>query len=74
MDAKEKKIISQICKNLRNCTSAQWASGDINKWAEFANSMRSSIRNSVSILETLLDDDPTNDMTPEDLIEKNLKL
>jgi hypothetical protein len=73
MDAKEKKIVGQICKNLRNSTSAGWSTGDINKWAEFANSMRSVIMNSVSVLETLLDDDPTNDMTPEDLIEKNLK-
>lgn len=74
MDAKEKKMIQQICRNLENSTRTTWYDGNVHKWAEFAKSMKSAINNSVSILETLSDEDPENDiLSEEDFLAKNLE-
>jgi hypothetical protein len=73
MDAREIKLLKQVCQNLDRSTRTTWTAGDLAKWSEYANKMKSAINDSIGIIGTLTDDDPTNDLTAEDLIAKNLK-
>ena len=57
MDALQRKMLKSILKNLENSTRTEWESGDLAKWADYARSMRKSIRESISLINTLIEDD-----------------
>ena len=68
MDKIERKILKGICGNLRASTHTNWSEGDVEKWANWANSMKQAILDSVNIVEKLIEEDE------EEKQEKGIKL
>lgn len=56
MDLTEKKVIKGICKILTESAKSSFKEGDVTVWSNFANRMRTSIINSVQLLEDLVED------------------
>lgn len=56
MTSTEYKVIKKIRHTLQTSSLAGWSSGDIDKWSDWAKSMRDVIRASVSTLDGLIED------------------
>lgn len=56
MNATEKIVFSNIVKNLKESIEISWEkSGDINEWATYATKMYTATKNSINIIEGLLE-------------------
>lgn len=52
----EINIVKSVIKNLKDSTKVSWSYGDLQDWTDWAKKMRGSIKNNVSVLETLLEE------------------
>lgn len=76
MDAREKKILKKIASNLYGSSQSSFNDGDVYKWADYANSMKSAIRSAVDVIDGLTEDIPeeiqkNQDQSEEDFLSKN---
>jgi hypothetical protein len=52
----EINIVKSVIENLKGSAKSGWRSGDFEEWADYAKKMKSSIKNNVNVLETLLEE------------------
>lgn len=73
MDAKEKKIIEKLSKQLRKVSKPPFESGDLKAWSSWANTMQTTIRIVAPILEGLTEvaEEENKIQTEEDFLSKN---
>ena len=63
------KIIDSIINSLKDSTKTSWDTGDLTKWADYANKMRTSIKNAVSVLESLDFNESSNSKLSKQIAE-----
>ncbi len=64
MKSLEKAILQNLRNLLQECTRKNWSRGDVEDWAKYGRNMETTILNSVSIMDAMLNE-PTENETEE---------
>jgi len=69
MNPTEKIVLQKVLKNLESSTRVDWLTGDLPKWSAWANQMRRSISDAISILNGLAEiESEENEKSKKDLL------
>ncbi len=71
MKALEKAVLQSLKNSLVEATRKNWNRGDVEDWAKCARNMETTILNSVSIMDAMLNEPTEPEKEPESETDKN---